>query len=123
MIESCLLVNQLKLEKPECDIVHYHKDGNDFTILWEFNASYGPICRQWIVNGNNVSDMDHKYFDDRKVIFDCSCSLIGVEPFEKNSIVWETLAKPLGLDFEFDRLFKRSVEKYRVDVDNKKEIK
>lgn len=80
----------------KCTVEHYHKDGHDFTILWEWNSFYGDICRQWIVDGNDDSGVRSRG-GGSTLMFDCSNSLIGERSFEKNSITFETLVKPLGL--------------------------
>jgi hypothetical protein len=77
----------------------YKKDGHVFYIYWELNKYYGDICRSWEIDGNNKTTVKSKY-GDSLLEFECSNNLIGERAFENNSIEYEFLIKPLGLENE-----------------------
>jgi len=81
----------------KCQLCAYEKDGHKFSILWEYSRCYGDICRQWVVDGNAMTEVKHKYLPGKFLMYDCSESLCGKRPIEKGSMAYEFLFKPLGV--------------------------
>jgi hypothetical protein len=94
----------------------YKKNGHVFYIYWEYNKCYGNICRSWEIDGKNKTTVKSKY-GDSFLEFECSNGLIGERAFENNSIEYEFLIKPLGLENEcmegYNSKFTLSREKMR----------
>lgn len=80
-------------------LVHYHKDGHDFSILWEYSQYYGDIARQWVIDGNMLTDVENRFCTNRMLMYDCSERLCGVREIPI-SMSYEFLCKPLGIDWE-----------------------
>jgi hypothetical protein len=80
-----------------CTLRHYEKDGVKFSVLWEYNSSYGELCRQWIIDGNMQSNIPSKYFEGHFLAFDASEGRCGERLPERESLNFEFLCKPLDL--------------------------
>ena len=72
-----------------------------YRVIFEWNPHYGQIVRQWSINGNAVSSMPSKYQKNTFLTCDVSNGLCGVRDFENDSMVWECLLKPMGIDFSY----------------------
>lgn len=74
-------------------------------VLSEYNPNYGELVRSFQINGNNLTNVKSKYShvgekvgEDWIITFDASNGLLGERRFEGDSIVYEFLFKPLGIE-------------------------
>jgi len=68
-------------------------------MVTEFNSYYGELVTAFqIGEEQHDTGVDNKYIPGHTIILQESNSLCGVREFEKKSITYEFLWKPLGLD-------------------------
>ena len=68
-------------------------------VVVEYNSAYGDLITAFEINGTCTSPVRCKY-TGKLLNFHCSGSLCGERSFEKGSIIYEFLLKPLGIDIE-----------------------
>ena len=82
-----------------------NKTGKTYRIIFEYNnALHRDSIRQWSIDGCTETTVLDKFWlelgKSKYIHTDTSSGLCGVRPFERNSITWEFLLKPLGLTAE-----------------------
>ena len=81
---------------PKQTLVRFEFKNKIVYIVTEFSL-YGDLIRKWEIDKVNFSNVKMKGLPDYFLPFDHANSLIGERAFEKNSITFEFLVKPLGL--------------------------
>lgn len=80
-------------------IYHFQlKDGTKISVITDYNRFYGELISRFQIDNKTETEVDCIYPELGKIQFEESSNLIGVRPFEKNSITYEYLLKPLGID-------------------------
>lgn len=69
-----------------------------YRLAFELNNYYGLFLRQWSVNLNTKTSVRFRGLSSY-VDFDAAQSLVGVRKFEHESLVWEFLLKPMGIQY------------------------
>lgn len=72
-------------------------NGDLIYVLYEWNNCYGNLIKSFEINNIGETDVNCR-FTGKKLVFSANNSLCGERAFEDNSIVYEYLIKPLGLD-------------------------
>ena len=86
---------------PHWDYLSFRVNSKTYRIVFERNNAYSlNIIRQWSIDGITEVPVKDRYAPGTMVHTDASNGLMGVRPFERNSITWEFLLKPLGLTAE-----------------------
>lgn len=74
------------------------KDGTKISMTINYNPHYGDLISRFQINDKTHTDVKDKYSKDSFLPFQACDNLLGERPFENNSIVYEYLLKPLGID-------------------------
>lgn len=84
---------------PSWDYLSVMIKNKNYRIVFE-ESYYGRFIRQWSIDENIETDVKYKMEGlEGNVLFDSSEGRLGIRNFEKDSMAWEFLLKPIGLPF------------------------
>lgn len=102
MLRKCLLTSMIQDASDSCGgkigITYHRINGHDVIICWNYNQFYGDLLKQWSIDGNNISERNHKYPECGPLIFDCSHGLLADPPYPEGKACLADFCELLDID-------------------------